>query len=414
MALHTKLAEQVEPDLLAAVICAGDSPMSRLRYVTESGLSAPTVSRAARALIKDGLLAEGEQFPIDRRGRPEITLKVNPKRVHLGLVVEDEAEPAGRSAGVRVVGMPVTLDGKPFEGLSPIAVPIAHRKIPDLITSVADTVRQLRHKVEERGGGVEGVGVTLGGHISADNWVEYSSNIGSEQDQPSPLGSHLQEAIQLPVMLENDANALARRHLWFTQEPTSTYAIVLLKADGIGCGIVADGSVFSGARGMAGEFGHLPMDPNGPVCRCKNDGCLEAIATPRAISRSLGVDGFDQVIRAAADHDEEAARVLGEAGSCLGRALAMLINLVDPGKIFLLGVDELTDREANPTAAVYLDAMAEAVQKHVFRSARDRYDLEHIWAYLTVSGLLTETETTVAAAAQCIQGVVSSRSGSNG
>ncbi|MGW9072945.1 ROK family protein [Streptomyces yangpuensis] len=402
-----KLAEQVEPDLLAAVISAGDSPMSRLRYVTESGLSAPTVSRAARSLIKDGLLVEGEQFPIDRRGRPEITLKVNPKRVHLGLVVEDEVEPAGRSAGVRVVAMPITLDGKPFEAMSSIAVPIEERKIPSLTTAAVDAAHQLRQKVEERGGHVEGVGVTLGGHIS-ENWVEYSSNIGSEQDQPSPLGSHLQEAIQLPVMIENDANALARRLLWFTQEPSPIYAIVLLKSDGIGCGIVANGSVFAGARGMAGEFGHLPMDPDGPACRCGNHGCLEAIATPRAIARSLGIDGLDQV--SGAGDDEDAARVLAEAGSCLGRALAMLINLVDPGRIFLLGVDELTDREASSTALVYLDAMAEAVEKHVFRSARDRFDLEHIWANITVSGLPTETESAVAAAATCIQEVVKSRS----
>lgn len=125
---------------------------------------------------------------------------------------------------------------------------------------------------------------------------------------------------------------------------------------GIGAAFYFDGKLYRGARGTAGEFGHITVDENGPLCSCGNNGCLEAVAYCAAIIEavhaaiSLGVDSkirhlaggdLDQIsiefiAQAAAENDSLAFRVLQEAASYIGNGLADLVNLLNP-KLIILG-----------------------------------------------------------------------------
>jgi predicted NBD/HSP70 family sugar kinase len=113
---------------------------------------------------------------------------------------------------------------------------------------------------------------------------------------------------------------------------------------GIGLGIVANGTVYRGGRGGAGEFGHVPVLADGPVCACGRRGCLEAVVGEQALTRAgrvAGVlgprQGLGALARAAERSRPNARAVFAEAGQVLGRALAGIANVLDPDRILLLG-----------------------------------------------------------------------------
>ncbi|CAM5323099.1 ROK family protein OS=Streptomyces glaucescens OX=1907 GN=SGLAU_31815 PE=3 SV=1 [Streptomyces glaucescens] len=87
--------------------------------------------------------------------------------------------------------------------------------------------------------------------------------------------------------MNNDVNTLVVAERWFGQgRDVDSFAVVTV-GPGIGCGLLLDGALFSGATGLAGELGHLPLDPVGPMCSCGRRGCLEALAGDRAVLRHL-------------------------------------------------------------------------------------------------------------------------------
>jgi predicted NBD/HSP70 family sugar kinase len=114
---------------------------------------------------------------------------------------------------------------------------------------------------------------------------------------------------------------------------------------GVGLGMVLDGAPYRGAAGAAGEFGHLPLVPDGLPCVCGNRGCLETLVSTEALLRratELGVlaPGDDDLaeLRAAADRGEAVAtQLLAEAGAILGRALGGAVNLLGPEAVFIVG-----------------------------------------------------------------------------
>jgi len=148
------------------------------------------------------------------------------------------------------------------------------------------------------------------------------------------------EALELPVIAENDANlgAIAEAR------DLDAEAVVYIKAGtGIGAGIVLDGRLRRGASNSAGEIGHLSLDPNGAVCRCGNRGCLETIASVPAILSALesrmlpSHPGIDAVVESALAGDVACVRVLADAGTALGMAAAILCTVLNPDHIVVGG-----------------------------------------------------------------------------
>ncbi|MGH7904797.1 MAG: ROK family protein, partial [Candidatus Dormibacteraceae bacterium] len=105
---------------------------------------------------------------------------------------------------------------------------------------------------------------------------------------------------------------------------------------GIGCGLVVEGRLYSGAHGTAGEVGHMVLDPGGPLCACGQRGCLEAYAGGEGIRRRTGARAVD-VCRAALAGEPGAVAVMEDAARHFGQALVNLTNLVDPELIVVGG-----------------------------------------------------------------------------
>ncbi|GAC1619038.1 MAG: ROK family protein [Candidatus Dormibacteraceae bacterium] len=150
------------------------------------------------------------------------------------------------------------------------------------------------------------------------------------------LAKMLEDALDAPVHLENDANVAAVGE--FRQgagRGTSNLAYITWST-GIGSGLILGGRLYSGSHGSAGEVGHMVLDPAGPACLCGMRGCTEAYASGNSIGLRAGRPAAE-VFAAAAAGDEAAAAIVATAARMVGLALLNLANLIDPDLIVMGG-----------------------------------------------------------------------------
>lgn len=165
-----------------------------------------------------------------------------------------------------------------------------------------------------------------------------------------PLGQMLTREFGVPCMLEDSVRAIATGERYFGHGAGLGDFIYIDVGMGIGAGIFVNGSLYRGPGGSAGEFGHMTVNENGPMCCCGNNGCLEAMASCTAIIQAAraalqkGVSSkirdltqgnlqqitVEQIVQAADANDSLAFRVLDEAVTHIGVALAALVNLLNP------------------------------------------------------------------------------------
>jgi glucokinase len=165
-----------------------------------------------------------------------------------------------------------------------------------------------------------------------------------------PLAQHLWDAIGLPTLADNDANAAAWGEFRLGAAAGYRHVLFIGAGTGIGGGIIVDGELLRGAHGFAAEVGHIIVDPNGPLCGCGNHGCWEQLASGHAITRA-GREAARQhpqsmiarrcggdpaqvtgpiVTESARAGDPVARGILAAVGRSLGEGLAGLANVLDP------------------------------------------------------------------------------------
>lgn len=142
--------------------------------------------------------------------------------------------------------------------------------------------------------------------------------------------------LDLPVRHERDANLILLGEAWRGAARGRRDAVLLTLGTGIGGAVLADGALYRGRDGYAGELGHITIDPDGPPCGCGNRGCLEAFASGTALQRRTGREGA-AVFAAAAAGDAASLAAVREVGAALGIGLAALANIFNPSAIVLGG-----------------------------------------------------------------------------
>ncbi|WP_030240021.1 ROK family glucokinase [Streptomyces sp. NRRL S-350] len=220
------------------------------------------------------------------------------------------------------------------------------------VDAIAQAVRELK----EQHPGVTAVGVGAPGFVDSDrSTVIFAPNIDWENE---PLRGRVEELTGLSVVVENDANCAAWAEFRFGAAAEHDDMVLITVGTGIGGGIVLDGRLHRGRFGVAGEIGHLNMVPDGLTCGCGGKGCWEqygsgralrrygrekAAADPRRGQRMLELnDGLADTIRgihitqAAEEGDPLALECYAELADWLGRGMADLAALFDPG-VFVLG-----------------------------------------------------------------------------
>ncbi|GAA0989962.1 ROK family transcriptional regulator [Acrocarpospora macrocephala] len=329
-------------------------PLSRTEIARQLDLSPATVTQLTRELMGHGMLEELELEP-SRGGRPA---------QKLGLIGS-----AGRALGVKVttdhlVIVDVRLDGEVLGAWERPVDTTSPRALDDLVDAVADAVSQIAADPP-----LLGIGVGVPG--SVEDQAIGTVNAPTLGWQATPVGDRLRRRLDLPVLVENDVNALAAAERLYGRGRTHRDFLVLTIGRGVGAAIVTDGRVYRGARGGAGEFGHVPMLAAGPVCGCGNQGCLESLVGAAGLvgaartRMELPEDaGVADIGRAAAGGDAAARAVFAEAGAVLGRAAAGLINVVDPEVVVVLG-------EGTADWAYWQVGFDPAIRAHLYPGRRD-------------------------------------------
>ncbi len=191
------------------------------------------------------------------------------------------------------------------------------------------------------------LGVGLPGYVDADcGFVHWSPSF---PDRNVALGALLAEAAPCPVVLDNDANLAALAERWFGYGRSERDFLVVTVEHGVGMGVVLDGRLFRGARGVGTEFGHTKVQLDGAPCRCGQRGCLEAYVADYALVREARTASghaerptgpaaeLEALFEAAGAGEPRARAILDRAARMFSIGLANLVNIFDPGLIILSG-----------------------------------------------------------------------------
>jgi predicted NBD/HSP70 family sugar kinase len=195
----------------------------------------------------------------------------------------------------------------------------------------------------------EGIGVALPGRIDlASNRLVFAPNLAWKGiDLKGPL----EAATGLPVELENAANSCALAEIWSGAHSESVHNLVAITvSEGIGVGMILNGQLVRGATGLAGEFGHVSILEDGPLCKCGNRGCWEACASNTAAIRyfteveskqdghnSAARPTFDEVLKLAEEGDRNAMEALDRMAHYLGVGVAMMVTGLAPEVVVIVG-----------------------------------------------------------------------------
>ncbi|AOR37634.1 sugar kinase [Streptomyces fodineus] len=305
-------------------------PLTRAEVGRRTKLSPAAVTKAVRPLMELGYLVEG----VDEEARPAVGRPAN-------LVWVD----GGRAL---FIGIKVTGD----EIIAVLAdlccrirmsrhVPLRGREPEAVLPAITALVQELLTEADGFGVPVRGLGIAISGDVDrADGVVRYSPFL---EWRDVPLAEMTGTATGLPVTVDNDVRALTVAEHWFgAGVGLSDFALVTVGA-GIGCGLVVHGRVVSGAHGVAGEVGHLSLDPLGPLCHCGNRGCVEAIAADPAILRAVravtGGQVADTAEALALAHGADAVvrGIYTRAGEAIGKAIGFLVNILGPQRVIISG-----------------------------------------------------------------------------
>ncbi|KOU69210.1 ROK family transcriptional regulator [Streptomyces sp. MMG1533] len=331
---HTHRAETFPVNTPAAAqiftTVLSQGPLTRLEVARRAGLSAAAVTKAVRPLIEDGYLVEdAAEEARPALGRPATLVRVDGGRaLFLGIKV----------TGDEIIGVLTDLCCRIRAARH---VPLTDRDLKVVLAATADVVQELLADADGSGAGVLGLGIAVSGDVDrAAGVVRYSPFL---EWRDVPLAELAATTTGLPVTVDNDVRALTVAEQWFgAGAGLSDFAVVTVGA-GIGCGLVVHGRVVAGAHGVAGEIGHVTVDPSGPSCHCGNRGCVEAIAGDAAILRRIrettGVDVADtaEAVRLARRGVPGAREAYARAGEAIGRGIATVANLLGPERVIISG-----------------------------------------------------------------------------
>ena len=320
-------------------------PIHRAEIARIVDLSVPTIMKLTDALEQNGLVKTIGKGESNAKGgkRPDLLEFVSEHRYIIGVDV-------GRNALKAIL---IDLSGKIFGKASfktgDDCTP--DRVIPRLISLIDGVIQGSGISMEK----IIGMGVGMPGLLDTETGrVIFSPDYHWENvDLLDPL----RKRYDMRVVIENSNRALAMGEKWFGAGQSSDYFICINLGHGIGSAIVEGGDIYRGSCGSSGEFGHITLEKDGPICDCGNCGCLETLASGNAIARKArelaakdksslivslangNVDAIDAkiVFDAARAGDTLAKSIIEPAIEYIGIGLASYINLLDPDLIILGG-----------------------------------------------------------------------------
>lgn len=333
-------------------------PRTRSELAAVTGLARSTVAQRVDALLASGLIGPAGEAA-STGGRPPTTFSFRPAArvvlaadlgaAHIRLALTDMSGTVLADTGAG----PDVRDGPEH-----------------VLDWVAEAGRVLLDQAGRSTGDLLGLGIGLPGPVQHSTGRAVNPPImpgWNDFDVPGYIGTRM----AVPVLVDNDVNimAIGEHH---TAWPDTGHLMFVKVATGIGCGIISEGRVYRGARGVAGDIGHIHVPRAGErPCRCGNTGCLEAVAGGAALAEELtaqgvGARGARDVAELARGGSVPALRALRQAGRDIGGVLSASVNMFNPevivlggalvqaGDHLLAGVREAVYRRSLPLATEHL------------------------------------------------------------
>jgi len=305
-------------------------PISRAEIARETDLQRSTISAIVDALTAEGLVEEVGEGESTGGRRPTLLRLRTKEAIAVGVAITPTSTTVATS----------DLAGRIVEQRGFLTDPDPDKTLGEVIALVREF--SARNK-----GSIEAVGVSLPGLVDPSTgnaiYVPYF------KWRDIPISRTISAAIGLPVIIDNDANAVALAELWFGRPEVSDARdfIMVLVAEGVGTGIVFDGQVYRGQRGAAGEFGHMVIGTHAPVpCSCGNRDCWEAFSSERAALaryRKLAGDeragqlSFREMVDRGLSGEANAKVALTDTALCLGVGISNLVVGFSPEAVVVGG-----------------------------------------------------------------------------
>lgn len=298
--------------------------LSRSEIAKHLGLGPATVTAQIRKLVTDGYVRE---LPADTRagaGRPRVPVELVPDAAFvIGISV--------RPTSLLVVTM--LIDGT-IANATTVEFDPSDAVVAQLYAVVGEQRAALEHPQR-----VVAIGISVSGAVDqALSTIRISATLNW---QDFNLGGELQQQVNIPVFVSNDLFALATREVSFGLGHDKDDFLLLGLGYGVGLGIVNHRKVFGGSGGTSTEFGHMSVDPQGPLCVCGNRGCLQVYAGLAELLRNSPLGDGERTISSLkaglATDTEDLHAFMADIGHRLGRSVGGVVNLLGIGTIMVTG-----------------------------------------------------------------------------
>ena len=310
-------------------------PISRADLARVSGLQRSTVSLIVEDLIAGRWISEGSTGRLPRGRRPTF-LQVNDRRaviavdIHPGQTTVAVADLAGRIVAQSIVSAPASKRGNDGK---------------EAMAAIVSVIRKMIAAHKDRS--FDGIGISIPGRADErQQRLVFAPNLNW---RVIDIKAKIARATGLRVEMDNVANACVLSEVWFGDTDGSHDLVVVNVSEGIGTGIFANGKLLRGEGGMAGEFGHVELVADGPLCACGKRGCWETVASNRAALRyyhelaggkttgRTGELSFDGLVKLAQGGDSNATQALERMSTYLGQGMRMIASALAPHEIIVVG-----------------------------------------------------------------------------
>ena len=317
-------ARDINRDIVLEII-RSHQPISRADLARSSGLQPSTVSAIVEQLLEEKWVAEGAVARRPRGRRPTL-LSLNDELVIL-------------VADIRPTQAIVALVDLNERFLAREVVPLV-ADAERATSRIIQCMKAMRENHKDRS--FEGIGLSMPGRINPESqrlilapnlkWGDYD------------IKKEVEQKMKLQVELANAANACLLSELWSGRLDGVRNAVLITVSEGLGAAVLANGQIITSRSGLAGEFGHAPVDPTGPICGCGQRGCWEVFASSNAALRyyaELSSDSrplkIQELLHMTEEGDKFAIEAVSKQCIALGRGLRLITASLSPEVILVTG-----------------------------------------------------------------------------
>jgi predicted NBD/HSP70 family sugar kinase len=290
---------------------------SRKDLASMMGVSKNTVSIIVDQYISTGVIREVGVNDLQKVGRPKILIELNEDAFNaIGLVIHHD--------GIEYVVTNYSLNviRKGFERIECMDTAYVCKQIISIVTTLIGEYSN-----------VLGVGIGVPGIVNSREGIVYEST--NLQWKNVNIYDLLKDSISVPLIIQNSVKIASLCSNVFVEDFSTSSFFYIRIGDGIGGAFINDGDIWNGESFTSGEIGHISVDPNGPLCRCGQKGCLEKLISKKAFREWVsnlekGSNDLSEV-----EKNRKIEETLDKYGSYLAVSLISIFNIINPGKIVI-------------------------------------------------------------------------------